>query len=220
MTGRTAPGRSRTARIHVLAGVNGAGKSSIAGAAFRSHGADYFNPDEAARMLREADPSLGRTEANAAAWQHGRRMLERVIRERLDYAFETTLGGATIPRLLAQAAADGIEVHVWYAGLDSADLHVRRVQARVRRGGHPIDEADIRRRYRHSRMNLIALLPVLTALNLYDNSIEADPADGHAPQPRLVLQMKRGRIIAPADLGDTPGWAKSIVAAALALAPA
>ena len=38
-----------TPRIYVIAGVNGAGKSSIGGAAFRAFGADYYNPDEAAR---------------------------------------------------------------------------------------------------------------------------------------------------------------------------
>ncbi|HBH79151.1 MAG TPA: ZTL protein, partial [Nitrospira sp.] len=37
----------------MLAGVNGAGKSSIGGAAIRQHGGKYFNPDEAARTLRE-----------------------------------------------------------------------------------------------------------------------------------------------------------------------
>jgi hypothetical protein len=41
-------------RIYVLAGVNGAGKSSIVGAAFRVFGADYYNPDEAARALMAA----------------------------------------------------------------------------------------------------------------------------------------------------------------------
>ena len=38
-------------RIHVLAGVNGAGKSSIGGAAIRAFGGEYYNPDEAARGL-------------------------------------------------------------------------------------------------------------------------------------------------------------------------
>ncbi|MGI9026806.1 MAG: AAA family ATPase, partial [Burkholderiaceae bacterium] len=158
------------ARIYVLAGVNGAGKSSIAGAAFRAHGADYFNPDEAARRLIATNPRLSQTEANALAWQQGKRLLERAIVERLDHAFETTLGGHTLPRLLAEAAAVGIAVHVWYAGLASPELHIRRVQARVRRGGHDIPEEAIRRRYQHSRLNLIELLPRLAALRLYDNS--------------------------------------------------
>lgn len=207
-------------RIYVLAGVNGAGKSSIGGAAFRAFGADYYNPDEAARVLRRADRSLGQTEANAAAWQQGRRLLERALRERLDFAFETTLGASTIPRLLADAAATGIEIHVWYVGLADADLHIARVRARVRRGGHDIAEADIRRRYESSRLNLIRLLPHLTALRLFDNSTDHDPALGHTPAPTIVLEMQHGTITGPVDLSHTPEWAKPVVVAALQLQPA
>jgi predicted ABC-type ATPase len=201
----------------VLAGVNGAGKSSIAGATFRARGADYYNPDEAARALMAANPGILQTAANAAAWQQGRRLLERAIAQRLDFAFEATLGANTIPRLLASATDQGMAVHVWYAGLASPELHIARVQARVRRGGHDIREADIRRRYEHSRLNLIHLLPKLAALRLFDNSAEADPAAGKAPKPHLVLHMERGKILGPADLSTTPEWAKPIVAAALRL---
>lgn len=204
-------------RIYVLAGVNGAGKSSIGGAAFRAFGAYYYNPDEAARALVAANPGLSQTDANGVAWQQGRRLLEQAIADRLHFAFETTLGANTIPRLLAGAASQGIEVHVWYVGLSSVELHVERVRARVRRGGHDIPEADIRRRYGHSRLNLIRLLPRLAALRMYDNSAEADPAKGQAPAPMLVLHMDHGKIAGPADLRRTPEWAKPIVAAALNL---
>lgn len=204
-------------RIYVLAGVNGAGKSSIGGAAVRVRGGEYFNPDEAARQLLAANPKLTQTEANSAARQHGRRLLERAIPERLTFAFETTLGANTIPRLLAEAAGQGIEIHLWYAGLSSPELHLARVRARVKKGGHDIAEADIRRRYEHSRLNLIHLLPHLTELRMYDNSAEVDPASGKAPTLQLVLQMERGKIIGPVDLSNTPGWAKPIVAAAVRL---
>jgi predicted ABC-type ATPase len=203
--------------IYVLAGVNGAGKSSIGGAAFRAFGADYYNPDEAARALMAANPGLSQPDANGAAWQQGKRLLEQAIAKRFDFAFETTLGASTIPRLLAEAASQGIRVHVWYAGLSNAELHIERVRARVRKGGHDIPEADIRRRYEHSRLNLIRLLPKLTALRMYDNSAEADPATGQAPTPWLVLHMERGKLVGPADFSRTPEWAKPIVAAALKL---
>ncbi|MGF2953375.1 ZTL protein, partial [Mycobacterium sp. THU-M116] len=88
----------------MLAGVNGAGKSSIGGAAIRAAGGEYYNPDEAARALLAANPGLRQIEANAAAWQQGRRLLERAIDQHLDFAFETTLGGTSMPRLLAEAA--------------------------------------------------------------------------------------------------------------------
>lgn len=204
-------------RIYVLAGVNGAAKSSIGGAAIRAFGGEYFNPDEAARQLRVVNPKLTQTEANSAAWQQGRRLLERAIAERLDFAFETTLGANTIPRLLAEAAARGIQIHLWYAGLSSPELHIARVHARVHKGGHDIPEADIRRRYQHSRLNLIQLLPQLTELRMFDNSVEADPSMGKAPILKLVLHMARKKIVGPADLSKTPQWAKPIVAAAMRL---
>lgn len=204
-------------RIHVLAGVNGAGKSSVGGAAFRAFGADYYNPDEAARRLRAADPHLSQPVANSAAWQQGKRLLESAIAQRLDFAFETTLGASTIPRLLAQAADAGFEVYVWYVGLTSVDLHLARVRARVARGGHDITEADIRRRFERSRLNLVDLMPRLAALRVYDNSRHADPAAGRAPQPRLLLHMRRGHIVGPDDLSGTPAWARPLVAAAIKL---
>jgi predicted ABC-type ATPase len=202
-------------RIYVLAGVNGGGKSSVGGAAFRASGADYYNPDEAARELMAMRPELTSAEANAAAWRIGRAQLERAIRERLDFAFETTLGGNTIARLLAEAARSGIEIFVWYVGLKSPELHIERVAARVRRGGHAIPEEIIRQRYDRSRLNLVQLLPSLTALRVYDNSHHADPEAGEPPIPRLVLHLEEGRILGPEDLLQTPDWAKPIVAAAL-----
>ena len=198
----------------MLAGVNGAGKSSIGGAAIREAGAEYYNPDEAARSLRKANPLLSQTEANAAAWLGGKLMLERSIGERLDFAFETTLGASTMTALLIDATAAGFAIHVWYVGLTSPELHIERVRSRVKVGGHDIPETDIRRRYEHSRLNLIRLLPYLASLQLYDNSFDGDPVRGQ-PKPRLLLHMEKGIVKGPRQMSNTPNWAKPIVAAAL-----
>lgn len=209
--------RKASPRLYVLAGVNGAGKSSIGGAMIRATGSDYYNPDEAARALIAANPGLEQVKANAAAWRQGKRLLERAIAERLDFAFETTLGGGTMTRILAEAAAEGFEVRIFYVGLASPELHLERVRSRVSAGGHDIPEADIRRRWRHSRMNLVRLLPLLTELRVYDNSAAADPAAGDPPRPVLVLHVDHGELVGPPELATTPTWARPIVAAALKL---
>ncbi|WP_292989144.1 zeta toxin family protein [Mycobacterium sp.] len=212
------PGPPRApSQIYVLAGVNGAGKSSVVGATIRDKGGEYYNPDEAARAILETRPELSQTEANAAAWEQGRALLQRAIDDGLDFTFETTLGGNTMPALLAEAAGRGIEVRLVFVGLDTPEAHIQRVLQRVRGGGHDIPEAAIRRRYRHSRINLIRLLPVLTELRIYDNSATADPAAGQAPTPILVLHLRGGQVVAPQDLSSTPQWARPIVAAALEL---
>jgi predicted ABC-type ATPase len=145
------------------------------------------------------------------------RLLERAIAERCDFAFETTLGGKTITGLLERALSSGIEVRVWYVGLDTPERHIARVRARVARGGHDIPEARVRDRFDTSRLNLIRLLPRLTELVVYDNSAEADPRTGAVPEPLLVVRRVRGKITASCPLPLTPGWAKPILAAAMAL---
>lgn len=206
-----------TPEIVVLAGTNGAGKSSVAGAALRQEGGDYFNPDEVAGQLRRADPDLTRREANSRAWHVGRRFLERAIERRFRFAFETTLGGRTITGLLLKAANVGLSVRIWYVGLASPELHLERVRSRVRRGGHPIPEQRIRERYDASRENLLQLLPHLTELKLYDNSRERDPAEGVPPEPLLVLHLKEGQVVDSCPMSDVPGWAKPIVQGVLRL---
>jgi predicted ABC-type ATPase len=201
--------------IYVLAGTNGAGKSSVGGAVIERRGVEFFNPDAAARRILQKHPGISQAEANSAAWHQGRRLLERAIAERLTFAFETTLGGATMTALLEGALAAGLEVRVWYVGLGTPELHLARVRARVARGGHDIPEADIRRRFHDGRLNLVRLLPRLTEVRVYDNSVEADPAAGAAPEPRLLLHVRRGRIVASCPLTETPAWAKPIMAAAL-----
>lgn len=205
------------ARILVLAGVNGAGKSSLLGMMLAEDGATWFNPDAFTRQLVEHGWPLD--EANATAWHEGTRRLRAAMAEDFDYAFETTLGASTIPALLREACAKH-QVSIWFCGLESAELHLQRVAARVAAGGHDIPEDKIRQRFDSSRLNLIELLPHLTALHVYDNSRPAD-ADGQV-EPLLVLALERGRILCPAaqeEFAQVPEWAKPIVWAALKAFP-
>lgn len=198
----------------MLAGVNGAGKSSLSGAAFLAEDVEFFNPDEAARTIQEAKPGLPGEAAQSAAWALGVRLLRRSIAEGLDYAFETTLGGKTIAGLLEGALDHGAEVRVWFVGLADPELHLQRIRARVERGGHDIPEQRVRDRYRSSREHLIELLPRLTELIVFDNSEERDPALRQAPQPRLILHMLGRQLVAMAGAEEVPEWAKPIVMAA------
>jgi ABC-type cobalamin/Fe3+-siderophores transport system ATPase subunit len=58
---------SRAPEIYVLAGTNGAGKSSIIGAMIRKQGTAYFNPDEATKKILAARTGITLDEANSAA---------------------------------------------------------------------------------------------------------------------------------------------------------
>lgn len=202
--------------LYVLAGVNGAGKSSIGGQHLLDvSGMSWFNPDTFARAYREAT-GCGQEEANAIAWSEGMRYLDEAIASGTSYAFETTLGGRTVPARIAAAVATH-DVVIWYCGLASPELHIARVKARVASGGHDIPEDKIRERYESSLVNLIALLPRLSFLTVYDNSAQAEPGESIA-DPVLVLALHEGKILFPgtdAAIEATPDWAKPLVEAAL-----
>lgn len=202
------------ARILVLAGVNGAGKSSLLGTMLREEGLGWFNPDAFTRGLVQQGWPLG--EANAEAWLEGTRRLQRAIDEDVDFAFETTLGGNTIARMLQQACAAHY-VAIWFCGLATVELHLQRVAERVARGGHDIPPDKIRARFDSARENLLALMPHLAELRVYDNSA---PADEDGVEPMAVLQLDRGRMQYPVSVNEllhTPDWAKPIVMRAMEL---
>jgi predicted ABC-type ATPase len=203
--------------LYVLAGVNGAGKSSVGGHLLERAGLSWFNPDTFARELI-AQSGCEQTQANAAAWQEGMRRLDEAIEHGSNYAFETTLGGRTVPARI-KAATRTHDVLMWFCGLSSPEQHIARVKARVATGGHDIPEAKIRERYPAALENLIALMPDLAHLQVYDNSV--DVARGKAiPDPVLVAEMEAGKLVWPDDvesLGRTPEWAKPLLEAALLL---
>jgi predicted ABC-type ATPase len=208
--------------LYVLAGVNGAGKSSIGGYLLERDGLTWFNPDTFARELKAAT-ACEQDRANAHAWQEGMRRFDEAVANGLNYAFETTLGGKTVTAKILQAAKTH-DVLIWFCGLSSPELHIARVEAHVAAGGHPIPEEKIRERYGQAQLNLIKLMPHVAYIKVYDNSAEA-AADGTVPDPLLVLEMENGQVISPAAddlkaLQRAPEWTKPILEAALRGGPA
>lgn len=204
--------------LYVLAGVNGAGKSSIGGHLLTRAGLAWFNPDRFARELIAAS-GIDQTRANAAAWQEGMRRLDAAVAAGQSFAFETTLGGRSVADRLRQASRTH-EVLVWFCGLAAPELHITRVQARVAVGGHAIPEAKIRERWRTSLAHLIELLPYLADVRLFDNSTSVAPGEP-LPDPLPLAVIQKGRLVWPApddvaQLARTPDWAKPVLEAGLA----
>lgn len=201
----------------VLAGVNGAGKSSIGGALFERAGTTWYNPDTRAAALVERS-GLTAEEANAEAWEHGLQLLKRAIALQQPHAFETTLGGDTMTAEILRACATH-DVIIWFCGLASPELHIQRVNARVARGGHDIPEHKIRERFDSSRLNVVRLMPHVRDLQIFDNSAEAG-ADGIVPNPVRLMCVSGGQLVWPIEqdeIAATPQWARPLLESALEL---
>lgn len=197
--------------ITVIAGVNGAGKSSIFGSMIRRQGGDYFNPDEVTREMMRTNPALSLEGANSQAWLKGRDMLKRAIEDDQDYTFETTLGGNTLCNLLHDALDQGQAVRILFCGLESPELHIQRVAERVSKGGHDIPEKKIRERWSNAIHNMMQLIPRCQTVRVYDNS--APIAKGRT-EAMCLFSLVDGEFQKP-PANPMPKWAKSLASVAM-----
>lgn len=205
--------------LYVLAGVNGAGKSSIGGYLLTQASLTWYNPDDFARTL-VSDYDATQENANIEAWQEGVRRLRQAIATQRSFAFETTRGGQSITQYLLQACKTH-DVMIWYCGLRTSQLNLDRIKLRVQHGGHAIPEELVRQRWVSSMSNLIILMPHLAHLRVYDNSTQA-PKGKAICEPKLLLEMHASKRLHPATLADavnTPEWAKSALEVAFELDP-
>jgi predicted ABC-type ATPase/GNAT superfamily N-acetyltransferase len=166
---RAAPHPKIRPMVVVLAGSNGAGKTTAARTilAERLKLMTFVNADIIAQGLAGFNP-------DTAAAQAGRVMLQRLEElstERANFALETTLSGLSLAASLQKWKRAGYTVHLVYFWLGSADLAVARVAERVRKGGHHVPEETIRRRYQRSLQNFFKRYrPLADSWQVYNNT--------------------------------------------------
>ena len=153
----------------VIAGPNGAGKTTFAREFLpKDAGVVHFvNADLIASGLSPLRPEL----AALAAGRLLLRELDRLARARLDFAFESTLSGLVYLGRLKRWKAAGYRIEIVYLRLRSPQLALRRIDARVKQGGHSVARADVVRRFSRSWNNFQTAYRLLAAAwTVYDNS--------------------------------------------------
>ena len=154
----------------LFAGVNGAGKTTLYNTSEKFKALPRINVDE---IVKE----YGSWENMKDVAQAGKKAVSLIrgyLSEGVSFNQETTLCGRTILRNIREARELGYRVEIYFVGLDSVDLAKKRVQERVRNGGHGIPEEDIERRYHESIEHLKMLIPICDHVELYDKHILFD----------------------------------------------
>ena len=184
----------RSPLVVVLAGPNGAGRSTSASRLLRGSLSveEFVNADTIALGLSAYRPE-------SAAVAAGRVMLERLrhlARQRANFAFETTLAGRGHARWLRELRETGYRAHLVFLSLLEPELAIARVAERVRQGGHHVPEEVVRRRYVAGLRNLSQLYEhIVDDWQVYDNSgLDA---------PRLLASRCRGSDVV---VVDRAGW--------------
>jgi predicted ABC-type ATPase len=170
----------RQPRCIVIAGPNGAGKTTFAREYLPQVAKviHFVNADLIAGGLSPLKPELAAISAGRAVL----REIDRLAADRSNFAFETTLSGLGYLRRMNSWRRSGYRIEIVYLKLDSVELALRRIAARVRQGGHDVARRDVIRRFKRGWANFeSAYQAVAESWAIYDNS---------GSSPVLLMQRK------------------------------
>jgi predicted ABC-type ATPase len=154
--------------LYIIAGCNGAGKTTASFAILPDilKCKEFVNADGIAAGLSPFNPE-------SIAFEAGRIMLQRIdqlMKDKVDFAFETTLSAKTYLGVIREAQTSGYKITLVYFWLSSPEIARMRVAERVESGGHDISFDIIERRYFRGLYNLINLYtPVCDNWIVIDN---------------------------------------------------
>lgn len=180
-------------QLWVLAGANGAGKSTFYQKFLAPKGLKFVNADSIAKKLAPEDPEEFSYEAAARAELLRRQLLD----DGVSFCFETVFSHPSKIDFLAEAKARGYEIVLVYIHLELPELNAARVAQRVLEGGHSVPEKKIFSRIPRTMQHIRTALPLADEVFLLDNSSAEDPF-------RQVAALKGGVVSKIA--GDVPGW--------------
>ena len=146
----------------IVGGVNGVGKSTF----IRTHkelhpsSGEIIDADQMTADLG-GDPLTG---GKAAL-----KKIRKCLRKRVSFLQETTLSGYKTNATAKKALEQGYTVHLIYIGLDTVEESLRRIENRVREGGHDIPRKDVIRRFQNRWDAVSKILPYCVNAEFYDN---------------------------------------------------
>lgn len=150
-------------RVLVFAGPNGSGKSTVTNG-YPVVGT-YVNAD---------DIKQHRGCSDLEAAQEAETIRESLVSGRKDFTFETVMSTDRNINLLRKAKLLGYYIESVFVLTVDAELNVKRVQARVAKGGHSVPEDKIRSRYHRSLQLLKILVELSDESVIVDNTVRPE----------------------------------------------
>jgi predicted ABC-type ATPase len=176
----------------IIAGVNGVGKSSFTGV-LKAERNDLGYVIDVDKIAFERDCSAidaGKIAVNK---------INGFISKGISFGQETTLSGVRVEKIVKAAKEKMFKVRLFYIGLNTYEESVKRVENRVKKGGHNIREDDISRRYSKRFDDLVKILPYCDEVVLFDNENGFE----------AVGEYKNGEVICKGDY--RPIWLQELM---------
>jgi len=186
-------------QLWLLAGGNGAGKSTFCRQFLASTGLPFINTDILAKELDAEHPES----ASYKAAKLTERLRFDLLHTGTNFCFETVFSHPSKIDFLARAKSAGYEIVLVYIHLQSDQLNQARVAQRVAEGGHAVPREKIISRIPRTMQYVSDALILADTVQLYDNSSHNEPFTSVASINHGDLKIQKQSL---------PDWAKVILA--------
>lgn len=183
--------------LWVLAGGNGAGKSTFYRQFLKPKGIPFVNADIIAKEI--APDATDIASYNAAILAEHQRT--GAVERHETFCYETVFSHDSKLDFLAAAMGAGYKINLVIIYLLSADINRARVAQRVAEGGHPVPEDKINERIPRTHQNMSMAAHLCDEVFVFDNSRADDPF-------QLVMRITHGSATLYSD--DAPDWVQDI----------
>lgn len=185
-------------QLWLLAGANGAGKSTFYRLYLKPRGIPFVNADLIAREMAPGNPEAASYKAAMVA----ERLRSDLLNRGVSFCFETVFSHVSKIDFIAHAKTLGYEVILVYIHLENPELNEARVNQRVTEGGHNVPPEKIFSRIPRTMKNISTILPLVDSARLLDNSSRKNPF-------RQVASVQKGRKYVLTD--ELPAWAEKLL---------
>ncbi|MEA1966732.1 MAG: zeta toxin family protein [Thermodesulfobacteriota bacterium] len=184
--------------LWLIAGGNGAGKSTFYNKFLANKGIKFVNADIIAKEIDSENSEQKSYEAAMLAES----LREEMITEGVSFCYETVFSHESKVDFIAQAKAKGYKVYLIYIHLRDSNLNEGRVKQRITEGGHSVPLEKIHSRIPRTMKNIKVALSLVDEARILDNSLRKDPF-------KQIIIMKSGDYEAKVD--PLPDWAKGFL---------
>ncbi len=162
---------SNSKQLWILAGGNGAGKSTFYNLYLEKHGVNFINADLIAKEINPDNPEILSYQAATIA----ARIREDLLSQGISFCFETVFSHESKIDFIAKAKARAYQVILVYIHLFDSRLNEARVIQRVSQGGHSVPSEKIHNRITRTMKHIKAALPLVDEARFLDNSSKENP---------------------------------------------
>ena len=185
-------------QLWVLAGGNGAGKSTFYNLYLAKTGIKFVNAD---LIAQDIDPENTEAISHQAATVAAK-IREDLISQGISFCFESVFSHESMIDLIAQAKANCYKILLVYIHLFDSSLNEARVKQRVAEGGHNVPTEKIHSRIPRTIKYVRTALSIVDEARILDNSSRDDPF-------QQIIVMKAGNYVAKTD--SLPEWARELL---------